>query len=95
MRVSVLCLWASYGPVSLAQAYDFGVDVVALTKRNVADGPIIVNRLPLATNGSVPYRPEIRQMKDDSYKWNLLMLALSMLQYASQDDALSWYQIAG
>ena len=34
-------------------------------------------------------------MRVDMYKWDLFILALSMFQSVSQDDPLSWYQIAG
>ena len=81
---------------SLAQSYDFGFNIEALTRRQDEDtSPIVVGRLPFAPNGSVPLRPEIRQMQADQYKWDLFILALSMFQSVSQDDPLSWYQIAG
>lgn len=81
--------------LSCAQAYDFGVDVSRLTRRQDATIPIVVGKLPLAANGSVPRRLEVRQMKRYPHKWDLFILALSMFQSADQDDPLSWYQIAG
>ncbi|KOS19626.1 Tyrosinase [Escovopsis weberi] len=75
--------------------YDFGIDADALNRRQDPSGPIIVGRLPYAANGSVPLRPELRELKADQYRWDLFILALSMSQSASQDDPLSWYQIAG
>lgn len=78
-----------------AQDYDFSVDVVSLTRRQDPNAPIVVSRLPLAANGSVPLRLEIRNVKADKYKWDLYILALSMFQSVSQDDPLSYYQVAG
>ena len=78
-----------------AQAYDYGVDIVALTRRQDTSSPVKVGQLPLASNGSVPFRPEIRNMISNTHTWDLFILALSMLQDVSQDDPTSWYQIAG
>lgn len=78
-----------------AQDYDFGVDVVSLTRRQDPNAPIVVSRLPLASNGSTPLRLEVRNMKADKRKWDLFILALSMFQSVSQDDPLSYYQVAG
>ncbi|OLN94326.1 Tyrosinase 1 [Colletotrichum chlorophyti] len=73
--------------------YDFGFDVGKLVKRQTQQ-PIVVAKLP-SINGTVPTRPEIRQMRANPYKWNLFLLSSSMLQYTNQSDPLSWYQIAG
>lgn len=80
-----------------SQPYDYGddIDIVNLTRRTDDSSRIVVGRLPLSHNGSVPVRLEIRQMREDPYKWDLFILALSMFQYVSQDDPTSWYQIAG
>jgi tyrosinase len=83
-------MWAL---VALAQSYDFGVDMEPLTRRQQSH--IIVGRLPLASNGSIPHRLEIRQMRANQYQWDLFVLALSMFQSVSQSDPLSWYQVAG
>lgn len=77
------------------QAYDYGVDIESLTRREDDSSRIVIGRLPLSSNGTLPVRPEIRQMKADPYRWDLFILALSMFQYVSQDDPTSWYQIAG
>ncbi|KAJ6444861.1 tyrosinase precursor [Purpureocillium lavendulum] len=77
-----------------ARGYDFGVDVSRLTRRQVTS-PILVGKLPLAVNGTIPVRQEIRQMIADKHKWDLFVLAMSMFQYADQGDPLSFYQIAG
>ncbi|KAK7217434.1 hypothetical protein V2G26_005437 [Clonostachys chloroleuca] len=79
--------------LALGRPYDFGVDVESLTRRQ--EERILVGRLPVASNGSVPHRLEIRQMRADPYKWDLFILALSMFQSVSQSDPLSWYQVAG
>ncbi|KAM0259626.1 hypothetical protein ACHAQJ_003205 [Trichoderma viride] len=97
MRFLFLVVWALDFIISLvsAQDYDFGVDLVSLTRRQDPSAPIVVSRLPLAANGSIPLRLEIRDIKADKYKWDLYVLALSMFQSVSQDDPLSYYQIAG
>ncbi|KAK1238801.1 hypothetical protein MKX07_004377 [Trichoderma sp. CBMAI-0711] len=77
-----------------AQDYDFGVDVISLTRRRDTNAPIVVGRLPSASNGSTPLRLEIRDVKADKYRWDLYILALSMFQSVSQDDPLSYYQVA-
>lgn len=78
-----------------SRPYDFGADVRRLTRRDDTPGPIVVRRLPIPPNGTLPMRMEVRSMRDDKYKWDLFILSLSMFQYADQDDLLSWYQIAG
>lgn len=93
MRASLLALCALLGLV-LATNYNFGFDIETLTRRQEGER-IIVGRLPFAANGSVPHRLDIRQMRDDPYKWNLFILSLSMFQSVKQSDPLSWYQVAG
>ncbi|CAM1503067.1 Fc.00g078430.m01.CDS01 [Cosmosporella sp. VM-42] len=97
MRVALLLGSLLGASLAVGQPYDYGddVDIDALTRRDDAASRIVVGRLPLSHNGSVPLRPEIRQMKGDPYRWDLFILALSMFQYVSQDDPTSWYQIAG
>lgn len=97
MRLFFLLTWALHSVVSgvFGQDYDFDVDLVSLTRRQDPNAPIVVARLPLAANGSIPLRLEIRDLQADKYKWDLYVLALSMFQSVSQDDPLSYYQIAG
>ncbi|KAH9243521.1 hypothetical protein K456DRAFT_1767695 [Colletotrichum gloeosporioides 23] len=97
---SLIALWsfiilfaAAATAVPYSPTYNYGFDAANLVKRQTQD-PIVVTKLPLA-NGTVPVRPEIRQMKQNPYKWNLFLLSMSMLQYTNQNDELSWYQIAG
>lgn len=78
-----------------AQSYDYGIDIDQLVRRQDPAAKIIVGKLPLASNGSTPIRPEIRDMRRDGYMWDLYILALSMFQSVSQDQSLSWYQVAG
>ncbi|KAJ4153472.1 hypothetical protein LMH87_009957 [Akanthomyces muscarius] len=80
---------------STAQSYDYGIDIDQLVRRQDPAAKIIVGKLPLASNGSTPTRPEIRDMRKDGYMWDLYILALSMFQSVSQDQSLSWYQVAG
>ncbi|UNI25054.1 Tyrosinase [Purpureocillium takamizusanense] len=81
-------------PLACCQGYDFGVDVSRLTRRQTAS-PILVGKLPLATNGTIPVRQEIRQMRADKHKWDLFILSMSMFQTADQQDPLSYYQVTG
>src|ERR1700712_964875 len=95
-RGLLLLGWAFGAPIANAQqAYNYGVNIEALTRRQDGASRVLVGRLPLRANGSVPVRPEIRQMMANPYKWDLFVLALSMFQYVSQNDSLSWYQVAG
>ncbi|GAO18365.1 hypothetical protein UVI_02044090 [Ustilaginoidea virens] len=91
------CLLGTFTFLSLvsSQSYDFGIDASNLGRRDDAGAPIVVGRLPVPSNGSLPLRLEVRQMRDDRYRWDLFILALSMFQYADQENPLSWYQIAG
>lgn len=75
--------------------YDYGFDIQKLVRRQDPSARVVVGTLPLAANGSIPIRPEIRDMRKDKYSWDLFILSLSMLQYVDQDHPLSWYQIAG
>lgn len=93
MRSLLLALVAS---VALAaQPYDYGIDLDQIVRRQDPAAKIVVGKLPLAPNGSTPFRPEIRDMRKDGYMWDLYILALSMFQSVSQDQPLSWYQVAG
>lgn len=74
-------------------AYDYGFDAAKMVKRQTQD-PIIVTKLP-SINGNIPNRPDIRELKENPFKWNLFLLASSMFQFTNQSEQLSWYQIAG
>ncbi|ETS87554.1 hypothetical protein PFICI_01382 [Pestalotiopsis fici W106-1] len=50
---------------------------------------------PIAYNGSIPLRPELRELQDYHEQWNLYILALSWMQWLNQSDPASWYAIAG
>lgn len=91
----VLLLGGLCGILAAAQPYNYGVDIQSLTRRQESSTRVVIEPLPIVRNGTMPLRPEIREMKADRYKWDLFILALSMLQYTSQDDPRSWYQIAG
>ncbi|KAK2010547.1 Di-copper centre-containing protein [Colletotrichum eremochloae] len=86
--IAAIVLATPYSPT-----YNYGFDVRKLVKRQGGQ-PIIVAKLP-SVNGTVPVRQEIGQMKQNPFKWNLFLLASSMLQYTDQEEELSWYQIAG
>lgn len=96
MRLTSLALWPLCACLVTAQAYDYGVDVDIqdLTRRSDQE-PIVIEQLLLNQDGSVPLRLEIRDLRKDPYKWDLYILALNMFQRVSQDNPLSWYQIAG
>lgn len=89
----IILLAAVAAATPYSPSYDYGFDAAKLVKRQTRE-PIIVGKLP-SVNGSIPIRQEIRQMRQNPYKWNLFVLSLSMLQYTDQNDELSWYQIAG
>lgn len=89
------CLVSLLATFARPQSYDLGVDLSLLIRRQDGNSPIVVTPLPLVANGTVPVRTEIRLMKADPYKWNLLILAMSLFQGMNQDDPLSWYQVAG
>lgn len=89
LSVLGLCAIASANP------YDYGFSIEKLVRRQQSSVPIVTKTLPLAANGSMPVRPEIRDMRKDRYTWDLYILALSLLQYVNQDHPLSWYQITG
>lgn len=92
LMLAVLALpWATLG--GQFSSYDYGFDVAPLMRRQDSQ-PVVVSRL-VTVNGSLPVRPEIRQMKRDVHRWTLYLLALSMMQYTDQDQELSWYQITG
>ncbi|KAI1428347.1 hypothetical protein F5Y12DRAFT_782760 [Xylaria sp. FL1777] len=54
----------------------------------------IVSSLPLVDGQPQP-RLDIRALEKNHDQWNLYLLALSWMQYTSQDSPFSWYQIAG
>lgn len=93
--LSVLFLALVGLAASTAQSYDYGIDIDHLVRRQDPAAKIIVGKLPLASNGSTPIRLELRDMRKDGYMWDLYILALSMFQSVSQDQSLSWYQVAG
>ncbi|GKT48364.1 tyrosinase [Colletotrichum spaethianum] len=90
--LSLLLVVTIVSATPYSPAYEYGFDTRKLVKRQ-AQQPIVVAKLP-AVNGTVPVRQEIRQMKQNPFKWNLFLLASSMLQYTDQKEELSWYQIA-
>lgn len=94
MQSQLVWLLSLLFAVVTAQSYSYGVDIDSLTRRQ-DNGRIVVKPLPQTRNGTVPLRPEIREMQADRYKWDLYILSMSMLQDVDQDDLASWYQIAG
>lgn len=87
-------LLAVLGPaLVLGQAYDFGFKIMGPLWNN--NTQVVVGRLPLRPDGSVPLRLEIRELMKDQYKWDLFILAMNTIQYMDQDDLLSFYQLAG
>lgn len=68
-----------------------------LMRRQMESGyyPVTGVQSGLRSNGSIPYRLEIRELQKDGDLWNLYLLGLERLQATEQSDKLSWYQIAG
>lgn len=48
-----------------------------------------------ARTGAIQPRLEVRQLERNADQWNIYLLGLQRMQAKSQDDPLSWYQIAG
>lgn len=84
---------ANDGLLALGQSYDF--DQMVVLPRAATAKLTVTQSLPPRDNGSTPYREEIRDLVANKHKWDLFILALSSLMSVSQDDALSYYQIAG
>lgn len=100
MRFQLFLITAAALAKGQATTYDFGVDLHSFTRRqdngNGHASPIVVTGVPIPANATtIPRRLEVREMRQDPYKWELFVLALSMFQSVSQDNPLSWYQIAG
>ncbi|KAF4946620.1 hypothetical protein FSARC_14156 [Fusarium sarcochroum] len=91
----LLIAWLLLVVLAAAQSYNYDVDIDSLTRRQDSNSRIVVKPLPRTRNGTIPLRPEIREMKADRYKWDLFILSMSMFQDVSQDDPASWYQVAG
>lgn len=91
----LLIAWLLIIVAVAAQSYNYGVDTDSLARRQDSNSRIVVKPLPQTRNGTIPLRPEIREMKADRFKWDLYILSMSMFQDVSQDDPASWYQIAG
>ncbi|KAJ8123927.1 hypothetical protein ONZ43_g235 [Nemania bipapillata] len=76
------------------KGYDYGRNMSLRLYRRDFGQSSIVGSLPLV-DGQPPPRLEIRDLQKDNDQWNLYILALSWMQYTSQDSPFSWYQIAG
>ncbi|OAR03172.1 hypothetical protein LLEC1_07414 [Akanthomyces lecanii] len=90
---AVILALAFDGLVALGQSYDFGP--AAVVSRAATAKLTVTQSLPPRDDGSTPYREEIRDLAANKHKWDLFILALSSLMSVSQDDASSYYQIAG
>lgn len=90
---AIILVLANDGLLALGQSYDFGQIVVV--SRAATANLTVTQSLPPRDNGSTPYREEIRDLVANKHKWDLFILALSSLMSVNQDDALSYYQIAG
>ncbi|TGJ84825.1 hypothetical protein E0Z10_g3899 [Xylaria hypoxylon] len=76
------------------KGYDYGHRMnLRVNKRDFGQSSI-VGSLPLVDGQPQP-RLEIRTLQKNHDQWNLYILALSWMQYTSQDSPFSWYQIAG
>ena len=80
--------------VDTGRPYNYGFDVAKAVRRQASQAPYVVKGAD-RVNGSLPLRPEIRQLQQDPDKWTLYTLGTSMMQYTDQSQMLSWYQIAG
>jgi tyrosinase len=77
-----------------SSSYTYSANIDDIFKRQ--DQNInVVGRLRDGVNGTTPARLEIRQMRAIPAQWNLFILACDWMQWSNQNDARSWYQIAG
>ncbi|KAF7533488.1 hypothetical protein G7054_g7071 [Neopestalotiopsis clavispora] len=78
------------------RAYDYGPTVHKLLRKRDISQNDSQNALvqPISYNGSIPLRPELRELQDYHEQWNLYILALSWMQWLNQSDPTSWYAIA-
>ncbi|KAH9909002.1 hypothetical protein F4778DRAFT_207554 [Xylariomycetidae sp. FL2044] len=74
--------------------YDYGFDATLHIQKRQLVQSFIVNPIPLV-DGKVQLRQEIRDLENDKDMWNLYILAVSWMQYETQDSPFSYYQIAG
>lgn len=76
--------------------YNYGATAsnLLLKRQNIFE-TIVITNLTSASEIDPPARMELRELKKDSYKWNLYLLALSMFQWTEASRPDSWYQIAG
>jgi hypothetical protein len=76
--------------------YDYGPQRGSIIKLRAEETPFVITGvLGGSTNGSVPSRPEIRDLEQNRDAWTLYILGLDMMQGVDQNDLTSWYQIAG
>lgn len=47
------------------------------------------------SNGSVPFRLEIRELEKNADQWNLYLIGVRRLMDMDQSEKLSWYQLMG
>lgn len=82
--------------LAVGTSYDYGFDVKSgLKDKRQSGGFIVTTGMPLNEDGSVPVRREIRDLQQDSDRWELYILALDMMQWTDQSDQSSWYGITG
>jgi tyrosinase len=74
-------------------AYDYGFEVDKVLKRHEIN--MLITQIGARSAGTLPLRQDVRQLEQDPYAWNIYILALSMMQFTSQDNLLSWYSACG
>ncbi|KAI1433007.1 Di-copper centre-containing protein [Xylaria sp. CBS 124048] len=91
---SLFLISHDFAAAHVPRGYDYGLNASHhIHKRDIALSSI-VGSLPLV-DGRPPQRREIRDLQKDDDQWNLFILAISWMQYTTQDSPFSWYQIAG
>ncbi|KAI0136498.1 hypothetical protein BJ170DRAFT_677371 [Xylariales sp. AK1849] len=75
------------------QRYDYGKNVDYVFQKREVNQSAIVGSLPF--NGSMPLRPEVRELEKNHEMWSLYILALSWMQWMDQTEPSSWYGITG
>lgn len=83
-----------------SSTYNYGISTAEIVRRQSAGifsttATVTGIHTGKGPNDSVPLRPNILDMQQDSDLWTLYILALDMMQYTDQSQLFSWYQVAG
>ena len=77
---------------------DFSLFVLVIFLSTVSTQAVVVLPVSGGVNqktGERPARQEIIKFSNSGPQWDLYILTLQAIQEASQEEQLSWYQVAG